>query len=107
MIKRFDIVRLKTIERVTWLSGPASRPASTQGNWSVVAGIGDEVLVAKDETIARIPITDIIKVADYGIEHAFNSIKKIRTNADLKEHPLIHKLEKSDGKERQKERRRP
>lgn len=101
MIKRFDIIRIKTVKNVEWLSGPASRPASPQGNWSVVAGLPDgKILIAKDETVAQIPMEDVFKVADYGIEHAVGSIKKIRTLADLKKHPLgAHKTEEDHGKE--------
>ena len=104
MIKRFDIVRLKTVQNVHWISGPAARPASPQGNWSVVAGIddGDHILVAKDETVAKVPIKDVEKVADYGIEHAFDSIKKIRTPEDLKKYPLTALKEQEDGEEERK-----
>lgn len=100
MIKRFDIVRIKTVENVTWLSGPSSRPASPQGNWSVVAGTEDDtILISKDETVARIPIQDVVKVADYGIEHALDSIKKIRNPADVAKHPMgALRLENNDGK---------
>ena len=99
-IKRFDIVMIRTIEHVKWLSGPASRPAKPQGRWSVVAGIGgndDEVLIAKDQTLCKIPISDVVKVADYGPEHALESIKKVRNRSDLKKHRLGRQ---EDGKER-------
>lgn len=102
MIKRFDIVRIKTIDRVTWLSGPASRPAPPQGNWSVVAGVGaDLLMLAKDETIIQIPISDVLKVADYDIKHALESIKKIRSHNDLKKFPLSKEM-KNVKKERKR-----
>jgi len=85
-LKRFDIVIIKTIKNVQWLSGPASRPASPQGRWSVVAGVEGvkKIMLAKDETLCIIPIDDIIKVADFGPEYAMKSIKKVRNHADLK-----------------------
>lgn len=100
-LKRFDIVQIKTIERVTWLSGPASRPATPQGNWIVYAGVGmgDDIMIVKDETVAQIPASDVFKVADYGTEHALEHIKKIRTASDLKKYPLTPIKETSDGKE--------
>lgn len=89
MIKRFDIIRLKTTKRVTWLSGPASRPASPQGNWSVVAGLEDDyIMIAKDETVAKIPVSDVFKVADYDIKHAIGAMRKISSLDDLKKFPL-------------------
>ena len=99
MIKRFDIIRLKTTKNIKWLSGPAGRPADPRGNWSVVAGVAntDILLISKDETIAQVPESDVIKVADYGFEHAVESIKKIRTLDDIEKHPLIK--EKEDGEE--------
>lgn len=76
-IKRFDLVQLKTVQNVKFLSGPANRPAKPQGNWTVVAGVGtDELLVAKDETIIRIPVFDVVKIADYDLKRIINTIKE-------------------------------
>lgn len=89
MIKRFDLVSIKTIGRVKWLSGPASRPATPQGNWVVICGIGkNELMLSKDETLIRIPILDVFKVADYGIDHAIRSVRDIRTKSDIGKHKL-------------------
>ena len=83
MIKRLDIVKIKSIKNVTWVSGPAARPATPKGNWSVVGNIGNILLIAKDETIAQIPIGDVIKVAEYDINKVIENIKKVRSAADL------------------------
>lgn len=84
MIKRFDLVRLKTIQNIAWVSGPQGRPASPQGIWSVVAGVDTtKLMLAKDETVIQIPMEDVVKVADYGIEHVMERIKQARTRADL------------------------
>lgn len=85
MIKRFDLVKIRTIENVKWLSGPAGRPASPQGNWSVVAGIGkDTLILSKDETVIQIPATDVLKIADYSAESVVKRIKSIRSMEDIK-----------------------
>jgi hypothetical protein len=99
MIKRFDIIRLKTTKNIKWLSGPAGRPADPRGNWSVIAGVEDtdRLLISKDETTAQVPESDVIKVADYGFEHAIESIKKIRTKTDIEKYPLLKEME--DGEE--------
>lgn len=85
MIKRFDLVRLKTVQNIAWVSGPKGRPASPKGVWSVVAGVDTtKLMLAKDETVIQVPMEDVIKVADYGIEHVMERVKQIRTEADLK-----------------------
>ncbi len=86
-IKRFDIVRLLRQDNVDWVSGPPGRAATPDGNWIVVAGIdNNKFLLAKEETIIRIPTVDVFKVASYDISEVIAYIKLIRTNADLKRH---------------------
>ena len=98
MIKRFDLVSIKTVNRVKWLSGPASRPATPQGNWVVICGVGkNELMLSKDETLIRIPISDVFKVADYGVDHAIRSVKDIRTISDMSKHKLSPLKEFSNG----------
>ena len=99
MIKRFDLVTIKTTRNITFLSGPATRPADPRGNWVVYAGTDDgEIILARKETIIRIPAADVVRVAEYGLEHAFESIKKIRTRADISKHPFSNLKELNHGK---------
>jgi hypothetical protein len=90
MIKRFDLVRLKTVARVNWLSGPASAPASPQGVWSVVAGVegSDVLLLARDETLIRIPVEDVIKVSDYDVQNAREVLRRIKNKKDLRAYQI-------------------
>ena len=83
MIKRLDIVKIRSIKRVTWVSGPAARPAGPKGNWSVMGNIGQILLLAKDETIIQIPVEDVIKVAAYDLNKVIENIKKVKSTADL------------------------
>jgi hypothetical protein len=85
MIDRFDLVKLKTIGSVVWLSGPNGKATSPQGVWTVVAGVGGDrmLLLAKDLTLIQIPREDVFKVASYNANLAAQLIKRIRTVKDL------------------------
>jgi len=67
MYKQFDIVQLKTIKNVKYVSSPQNNPTKPQGKWSVVGIVDGELLLAKDFTIIRIPAIDVIKIANYEI----------------------------------------
>lgn len=98
-IKRFDVVVLKTTENVRWVSGPAGRPASPKGHWSVVAGLADGILMlSKDETVIQIPEKDVTKILDYNIEGILHNIRKVRNLNDLERFAPGLK-ENEDGKE--------
>lgn len=86
MIKRFDLIRIITVKNVVWVSGPTGRPASPKDEWSVIGHIGDVLYIAKDETIAQIPVKDVMKVADYSLEKALEGIKKVRNFKDLEKY---------------------
>lgn len=78
MIQRFDIVMIKTTKNVKWLSGPAGRPSMPKGNWIVVAiGRKNQILIAKDETMVQIPVSDVEKIGGYSIERVIDAVKKI------------------------------
>ena len=84
MVKRFDLVRISSTERVTWVSGPSGRPASPQGYWIVVAGVGySELLLAKDETLIRVHKDDVHMIASYDTKLVIDNIAKIRFSSDL------------------------
>jgi hypothetical protein len=86
MIKRFDLVIIKTVKNVHWLSGPSSRPASPRGIWSVVAGVEgmSRVMLARNETVCIIPVEDVELAVDYDVSSAVQSIKNVRCRSDLK-----------------------
>jgi hypothetical protein len=109
MIKRFDLVSLKTIRNVTYLNGPAGRPSKPSGNWIVVySGTKeDRLLLAKDETIIQIPKSDVLKVANYDLKKILEVVKSIRTFDDLQK--LQNKgavNEQGQGQERQEQRQK-
>ncbi len=67
-ISRFDLVMLRTTKNVNYLSAPPGTKATPNGVWSVAAIIQQDLMVVKDQTIIRIPATDVIKVQDYESE---------------------------------------
>jgi hypothetical protein len=75
MFKQFDIVRLKTTKRITWMSGPGNKP-SPHGEWSVVGVVGIELLLCKTNTLIKVPYEDVIKIGTYRVEKFFESKEK-------------------------------
>ena len=68
-VARFDQVRILTTKNVTYLSAPLGSKVSPAGLWSVTAIIdGNELLLAKQSALIRIPATDVLIIASYSIE---------------------------------------
>lgn len=65
MLKQFDIVRILSTKNIKFLSGPPGNPASPQGEWSVVGFVATDVIIAKDQTIVRAPLSAVTKIASY------------------------------------------
>lgn len=64
-LKQFDIVTLKTIKNVKYLSSTPGHMPSPQGSWSIVGFINKDVLLCKDGAIIKIPPADIELKAEY------------------------------------------
>lgn len=79
MIKRFDLVKIKTVKNVKWVSGPSGRSARPDGAWTVVGGgYNGQLTLAKGQTVIMIPEDDVVKIADYSIDNVFKRVKAIR-----------------------------
>jgi hypothetical protein len=65
LLKQFDIVRILSVRGIKFLSGPPGKPADPNGYWSVVCFIGSDIIIAKDETIVRAPLSAVSKVASF------------------------------------------
>lgn len=65
MLKQFDIVRIISVKGIKFVSGPAGKPADPNGYWSIVGFIGSDIIIAKDETIVRAPLSAVSKIASY------------------------------------------
>lgn len=74
---QFDVVQLKTATRVKYLSGPRGYVTSPQGNWTVVSVVDNDVILAKDTTLIRVPVSDVRVIAIYSIDSAMDNIMNI------------------------------
>ena len=75
MYKQFDVVQILTTKRVRYLSGPKNFTTTPHGNWIVVGAIENELLIAKENTLVKIPTPDVQKVAAFDKEEFFKRIE--------------------------------
>lgn len=75
-IRSSDIIQLITTKNIKYLSSPAGKATTPQGNWIVTGFIKNEVVATKEGTIIKVPISDIRKVASYSIDELLNNLKK-------------------------------
>jgi hypothetical protein len=68
MLKQFDVIQIMTTKRIRYVSGPPGHSASPSGNWSVIGFVGSDVMAAKDNTVVRVPVSDIRKIANYDMK---------------------------------------
>lgn len=84
-IQRFDQVKLLTIKNVGYLSAPPGTQTTPQGIWSVVAIVEqNELILAKDNAIIRIPAADVLVISEYDLE-LMNSVLGNLSNGQAKE----------------------
>jgi len=76
-LSRFDLVVIKDVHNVKYLSGPKSRPAKPGGAWVVTYVFTDgTVLISKDETLVRIPVDDVEMVGKYDLNKTIGQINQ-------------------------------
>jgi hypothetical protein len=74
--RQFDVVRLLHTKNIKYLSGPRGRATSPKGEWSIIGFIDREAILAKQNTIIRIPIPDIVRIAEYNKDALFDKLKQ-------------------------------
>lgn len=74
--RQFDIVRLVHTKNVKYLSGPKGRAASPKGEWSIVGFINGDAILARDNTLLQIPVSDIVRIAEYNKDALLNKLKQ-------------------------------
>jgi hypothetical protein len=77
IIQQLDQVELLTVKRVRWLSARPGYSTSPHGRWSVVGLIDGDALLAKDETLIRIPLSDIKKAATHDRQEIIDCLTNI------------------------------
>jgi hypothetical protein len=77
IIQQLDQVEVLTIKRVKWLSTKPGYSPSPHGRWSVVGLIDGEAILAKDNTLIRIPLSDIRKVCAHDQAQVIDCLKKV------------------------------
>ncbi|MCK9558120.1 MAG: hypothetical protein M0R50_08795 [Candidatus Cloacimonetes bacterium] len=77
IVRQLDQVELLTVKRVKWLSTKPGYSPSPHGIWSVVGIIDGEALVAKDDTLIRIPLSDIRKAHAYDRQQVIDRLTEI------------------------------
>lgn len=77
IIQQLDQVELLTVKRVTYLSARPGYSPSPHGIWSVVGILDGDALLAKDNALIRIPLSDIRKVSSYNKKQVIEYITNI------------------------------
>lgn len=77
-IGRFDQIKILTTRNVSYISAPPGTEITPNGVWSVATVISQEELlcVRKNITI-RIPIKDVLKIADYNLSDIMKNLGKL------------------------------
>jgi hypothetical protein len=85
-IGRFDQVRILTTRNVTYLSAPPKSVVSPKGLWSVTSIIGaNELLLAKQSALIRIPAADVLFVAGYDVNKITKNLGRLSRGESEKE----------------------
>jgi hypothetical protein len=64
-IGRFDQVMILTTKNIDYLSAPPDVEMSPHGVWSVVAAVGDKLMLAKNTILIKIPPLDVKLIAKH------------------------------------------
>jgi hypothetical protein len=82
-----DIVQLRRVNNVHWVSGPKGEMPDPHGNWIIVGFVGIDVLIAKDGTCVRVPVSDIRRVGVFSTENVMAHLasigKKVPNGIDM------------------------
>lgn len=77
-IERFDQVQILTVKNVFYLSAPPNSKVTPNGVWSVAAIVNEnELMLAKENAIIRIPATDVLVVSDYDLDGLNNILGRL------------------------------
>lgn len=77
--QQFDVVQILTTRNVEWRCDSPGVKTDPNGNWSIVGTMPSEgsLLIQKDTALAKIPASDVRRVANYDVETVFEKINSI------------------------------
>lgn len=92
--QQFDVVQILTTRRVKWRCDIPGTKTDPNGNWTIVYTIpqSGELMIQKGTAMARIPASDVKKIANYDVESVFEKIDAINNKFFKKK-----KKEDTDG----------
>ena len=73
---QFDVVRLLHIKNVKYLSGPPGRATSPKGEWTIVGFVDRDAVLAKQSTLIRVPVGDVVRIAEYDKKLFYSRLKQ-------------------------------
>jgi len=73
-IKQFDIVQLLRTKNVKYISEQNTSP---HGSWSVIAVVGDDLLLSKNNCIIKIPLNDVSKIENFNVNIIYSRLGKL------------------------------
>ncbi len=94
--KQLDQVRIITTANVGWVSATPGQVANPKGIWIVVGILQDALLLHKDETLAKVPIIDVVKVAEYNISQPLKAIEDLLHVKRRRDDPIKEVNDKKD-----------
>ena len=85
--QQFDVVQILTTRNVEWRCDDKGSRTDPNGIWTIVAAYPSSgiLLIQKENALARIPASDIKKVANYDLEKVFQEVDKINKRVFRKE----------------------
>jgi hypothetical protein len=92
IIRRFDLIKFRTTERVKYLSAPPGSALDPQITWSVVCAIGADLMVTDGNAVVRVPASDVLVVAAYNLSDITGKLGSLldhgqqQTEAKTKDH---------------------
>lgn len=76
--EQFDMVRITTTRNVEWMIDVPGKIPDPNGIWSIICTYPQtgELLIQKDTAIIKIPVIDVIKVANFSVGTVFDKLEK-------------------------------
>ena len=76
--EQFDLVQITTTRRVKWMIDTPGNTPDPNGIWSIVCSYPSSglLLIQKGTALARIPASDIKRIANYNIINVFDKIEE-------------------------------